>query len=178
MIKKCLLICCCCIFTIFGFSQTTTKKYNEYQERYEYFDQNGNMIGYQKYNSYLNQWEYFEVQIQQNNRSEYIQPYDLDLLQKGLQYKQNAYESNVEYIQNRINQVNQTFDYFNKYRETREIQPYLLRIERLQNQYLKGINEINSARADYSKKANVNRVLNWLSQFERALTDIINKVNQ
>lgn len=43
------------------FSQTSTKKYNSLMERYEHFDSNGNLTGYEAYNKYNQQWEYFSA---------------------------------------------------------------------------------------------------------------------
>lgn len=45
--KKYLLLLLLCSSV---YSQTSTEKYNSYQNRYEYFDNNGNMTGYKVYN--------------------------------------------------------------------------------------------------------------------------------
>ncbi|MFC4165156.1 hypothetical protein ACFOWU_15925 [Epilithonimonas zeae] len=49
------------LFVFFSYSQSpsSTKKWNEYHNRYEYFDSEGNLIGYEKYNDYKKQWEYY-----------------------------------------------------------------------------------------------------------------------
>jgi len=76
-------------------AQKTTKKYNSLQERYEYFDQNGNMIGYEKYNSLMEQWEYFSTSRSQS-KSGYSNPqsnFDPELAMKVLQAKQRRYDA-------------------------------------------------------------------------------------
>ncbi len=178
MTKKCLFVCIFSSFITFGVSQTVTKKYNEYQERYEFFDQYGNMTGYQKWNSYQNQWEYYDVKNSSNYKKEYVEPYDFNLLRKGLEYKQNAYESNVDYIQNEINFVNQKFEIFYKYKDMPEVKPHIPRIENLYNKYMEGINKLNNTSVDFSQKSSVNQVLNWLSQFDRELMKITNELAQ
>lgn len=45
-------------------SQNSTKRYNQYLERYEYFDSSGNIIGYNKWNPYLEQWEYTDIRTE------------------------------------------------------------------------------------------------------------------
>jgi len=52
------------LFLFYGFTstaQTYTKKYNSINGRYEYFNSNGTMVGYEKYNSISNSWEYYTV---------------------------------------------------------------------------------------------------------------------
>ena len=66
---------------VFCFSQTTTKKYNSFYSRYEYFDSKGNMTGYEKYNSFTKQWEYFTTNTPAQSRqpTQYREPAKLDL---------------------------------------------------------------------------------------------------
>lgn len=61
---------------ILCFSQSVTKKYNTLNQRYEYFNSNGSMIGYEKYNSLYKRWEYFDIQQNsQSNSTPNRQPY-------------------------------------------------------------------------------------------------------
>lgn len=41
--------------------QTSTKKFNSQLNRYEHFDSNGNLTGYESYNKFNQQWEYFSA---------------------------------------------------------------------------------------------------------------------
>ncbi|MCQ9635804.1 hypothetical protein MP477_12665 [Chryseobacterium sp. WG23] len=104
-------------FLSFGsmyFSQSVTEKYNSLYKRYEYFDSSGNRIGYKKYNNLSRQWEYYDLNKTQYEKQprqygNYIQPYNLDLIERTLRQKQQNYDSNfqsvkatIEYIINDI----------------------------------------------------------------------------
>lgn len=101
--------------------------------RYEYFNSNGNLIGYQTYNSLLRQWEYTDLQ---NNNSqskypkrEYTNPrsqYDWDFMLKAAQIKQEQIEREEQKLaqkeayerQERINKKERILDnyrYASKY---------------------------------------------------------------
>ena len=47
------------VITNLSNAQSVTQKYNSLYNRYEYFDETGNMIGYKTYNSLLKQWEFY-----------------------------------------------------------------------------------------------------------------------
>lgn len=51
LMKK-LILTALTLLSISIYSQSATKKYNDYYKRYEYFDSRGNMTGYETYNSY------------------------------------------------------------------------------------------------------------------------------
>ncbi len=59
MKKTLLLLCLICSFFAYSQSPSSTKKWNDLLDRYEYFDGQGNKIGYEKYNNLYNRWEYF-----------------------------------------------------------------------------------------------------------------------
>lgn len=90
------------ILSFSGYSQTTTKKYNNLMERYEYYNSSGVMIGYEEYNSLMEQWEYTDLSEKSNSRvhdyGEPVSTFDSDLAFKVLQAKQNRYDnmSNAE----------------------------------------------------------------------------------
>jgi hypothetical protein len=48
------------LFSLQVYSQTMYEKYNNYLNRYEYFDTYGQMIGYKTYNAYTKTWEYYK----------------------------------------------------------------------------------------------------------------------
>lgn len=74
------LIGCLC------FSQTVTKKYNQYERRYDYRDSYGNLVGYEKYNDYSRQWEYYSLNnSQQKQPYQYKDPQQLDISNLGMQ---------------------------------------------------------------------------------------------
>ena len=61
------------LFTFFFsqlFSQNIIEKYNEINNRYEYFDNNNNLLAYKSYNSTLQQWETFYVKRYDKNKKD------------------------------------------------------------------------------------------------------------
>lgn len=114
------------LFCISSYSQTRTEKYNSLYERYEYFDQNGQMVGYKKYNSLLGQWEYYETKTNSTKKyGEYIQPIDIGLLERTLAAKQARYDQQIAELkrqqketaeierQKAVIRMNQIIDYYN-----------------------------------------------------------------
>ena len=69
------------LFVTFCYSQSpsSTRKWNDYSNRYEYFDSENNLIGYEKYNDYKKQWEYFKLNERKNSYSGSDKAFD-DLL--------------------------------------------------------------------------------------------------
>jgi hypothetical protein len=107
--KKVILLFCTLIF-ITIFSQNQTKKWNSISERYEYFNSNGKLLGYEKYNNILKQWEYFDSESKNkydsynNSTAEFYS--DLDLQQnatiKHLKYQNNTSQNNYQKILNLV----------------------------------------------------------------------------
>lgn len=96
------------LFGTFCFSQTATKKYNSFNNQYEYFDSSGNMTGYEKYNSFSKQWEYYTVNTTQSRQpTQYRTPQQLDLgidvYNQQMTLKQNRNNSVQPVIINNIN---------------------------------------------------------------------------
>ena len=96
----------CMLVGTFCFSQTVTKKFNSYYNRYDYFDSSSNLIGYEKYNSYSRQWEYYSLKSTQQSRQpyQYKDPQQLDISNLGdaATTLQNRYDSNRRNVQNAI----------------------------------------------------------------------------
>lgn len=96
------------LFGVFCFSQTATKKYNSYYNRYEYFDSSGNMTGYEKYNSYSKQWEYYTTNTSQSRQpTQYRDPQQLNIsgLGNAMTAKQNRYNRSQATIDDITSQI-------------------------------------------------------------------------
>ncbi|PDS25493.1 hypothetical protein B0A77_04870 [Flavobacterium branchiophilum] len=68
----------------YSFSQNTIQKWNDYRNRYEYYDNYGNMVAYKIYNSYKNQWETYNT-----SQNSYITPqstFNVELAERSLKY--------------------------------------------------------------------------------------------
>ena len=104
IIFKCIV--CFLILSIFSanlMGQNYSSKYNSLYERYEYFDSNGNMIGYKKYNSLYDRWEYTDLSRQhKSNRNSY---YNLDLIQQAMLYKQQQGDRNLNLIYDKDDEI-------------------------------------------------------------------------
>ena len=99
----------CMLVGTFCFSQTVTKKFNSYYNRYDYFDSSSNLIGYEKYNSYSRQWEYYSLKSTQQSRQpyQYKDPQQLDISNLGdaATTLQKRYDSKRRNVQNAINDI-------------------------------------------------------------------------
>jgi hypothetical protein len=82
--------------------QNYTEKFNDLQQRYEYFGSDGRMVGYKKYNSLSEQWEYTDLTSSNNSQSgrynvhDYGEPqstFNKDLMLQALSYKQARYDN-------------------------------------------------------------------------------------
>lgn len=106
---KKLFISAMLLFGVICFSQTVTKKYNSYYNRYDYFDSSSNLIGYEKYNSYSRQWEYYSLKSSQQSRQpyQYRDPQQLDISNLGnaTTTLQNRYDNNRRKAQNAIDDI-------------------------------------------------------------------------
>ncbi|WP_374462981.1 hypothetical protein [Chryseobacterium sp.] len=140
------------------FSQTATKKYNSFQNRYEYFDSNGNMMGYEKYNSFSKQWEYYTTGNTSQSRqpTQYSDPQQLDIsaLGNAMATKQNNYNYNVQQLQNAVNTISNQINDLDLTDEQKRI---------IHNNFQQQcINELNRTRINYSSANETNRVIQWL----------------
>ncbi|WP_165045867.1 hypothetical protein [Dysgonomonas sp. ZJ709] len=143
-------------------AQTSTSKYNSTLKRYEYFDSSGNMIGYEKYNTYLKQWEYTDTQ-KENQSSGYIQPYDTDMIYDMARRKQEAYDSNRDLVQSKVNELGEFINWISE--ENGGLTTY----------QQKRVNEINSQifnttkGVDFSNRNVTTKLLNWI---DRLITEV------
>ena len=78
-----------------SYTQSVTQKYNSLYNRYEYFDETGNMIGYKTYNSLLKQWEFYSNKDgnRKTDFGSYVPPINLELVSKVLAHKQARYDN-------------------------------------------------------------------------------------
>ncbi|MDR6458969.1 hypothetical protein J2786_002076 [Chryseobacterium vietnamense] len=155
---KKLIFSVCILLGQLCFSQTATKKFNSFQNRYEYFDSNGNMTGYEKYNSFSKQWEYYTTNNTSQSRqpTQYREPAKLDIsaLGNAMTTKQNNYNYNVQQLQNAVNTISDQINNLDLSYEQRK-----LIYDTFQQNC---VNEINRTRINYSLANETNRVIQWL----------------
>lgn len=142
-------------------SQTITEKYNSLMNRYEYYNSSGNMVGYKTYDSLMDTWNYYDVgkQTKAKSNNNYVQPINLQLVNKALSNKQSRYDYNVQRIQNAINQINE-----NVYNSSYSADVI--------NQSITDFNEkclevLNSKKYDYSSDSKTTEIINWMQSSMR-----------
>ena len=99
--RKLLCLFYCLFFFALTYSQTSTEKYNSLLERYEYFDNEGNLTGYKSYNSILEVWEYYKVEV--NN----YKP-------KKIEYSGQIKDDNFELLRQTAIQMDRSYNYNNQ----------------------------------------------------------------
>jgi len=103
--KRFLITAIMSLFIIGLQAQTTTEKWNPVHQRWEYYDSNRNLVGYRKQNIY-GQWVYTDVQRQeQQRRNEPLKAYDMDLIQKGLEIKQQRFNQKLDAVYEIISKI-------------------------------------------------------------------------
>lgn len=129
-------------FTTFCFSQTTTKKYNDLRNRWEYYNSSGQMVGYEKYNSLREQWEYTDLSQNVSSRvHNYGDPqstFDTDLAIMALAAKQKQYNQRKEYRNQKIKYI-------------LSVVPKTFRANEVKFQRLNNIDQINEAKKIVNK---------------------------
>ncbi|MDN3691198.1 hypothetical protein QWZ06_02415 [Chryseobacterium tructae] len=154
--KKFILSVCIMLSGIY-YSQTATKKFNSFQNRYEYFDSGGNMIGYEKYNNFSKQWEYYTTNTPQAKQpTQYRDPQQLSIsgLGNAMAIKQNNYNNNVQQLQNAVNNISDQINNLDVTDEQKQI---------IHNNFQQQcINELNRTKINYSSVNETNRVIQWL----------------
>jgi hypothetical protein len=140
------------------FSQTATKKYNSFYNRYEYFDSSGNMTGYEKYNALSKQWEYYTTDntSQSQKPTQYRDPQQLSIsgLGNAMATKQNSYNYNVQQLQNTVISISNQINNLDLPYGQRQLISDTFR--------KKCVDEINRTRINYSSANETNRVIQWL----------------
>ena len=106
MKKTLLLLCLICSYFAFSQSPSSTKKWNDLLDRYEYFDSQGNKIGYEKYNKLLNRWEYF-AEDRNNLSSEYKRNRNIDYWSDLERAQNQQLENQLRAIENKRSSLQQ-----------------------------------------------------------------------
>ncbi|NVN17488.1 hypothetical protein GUA46_03965 [Muricauda sp. HICW] len=146
------------------YSQNYTKKYNRYLERYEFYNSQGTLVGYQTYNPYLQQWEYTDIAKSTNSTYTYQNTQDTDLIDRVLSSKQSRYDQNVEKIRDKIKYLHNLLMGINDL-QTRK---------RAVNRFSKVVSDFNgrNLKYDYSNNQTANQVMNYfISEYNNILSD-------
>lgn len=153
------------------FGQDVYEKYNNIQNRYEYFNSNHQMVGYKVYNSIQERWEYHSVEKNQRKRrnsysSEPVSTFDAGLAYKVLASKQASYDKNVADVRRHLEKLQDQFEQYGNYKkEQKALNMYSEVIEAFNN---------NNNTVDFSSRSVTVDVMNY---FTREYNRIIKRVN-
>ncbi|MEE1961187.1 hypothetical protein V1387_00730 [Allomuricauda taeanensis] len=164
---KSFIVCSLLLFGSYCFSQDYTKKYNSYLERYEFYNSQGTLIGYQTYNPYLKQWEYTDAIKSTNSQYTYQNTQDLDLIDRVLSSKESRFDSNVQKVQNKIDYLHGLLLNIRD-PETRKYAA---------NRFSKAVSNFSSnyPNLDYSNNDTANQVMNYfITEYNNIVKDINN----
>lgn len=136
------------LLTSISYAQSYTEKYSTFNNRYEYFNSQGTMVGYKYYDSFNNNWVYKD--LTEKPKSTYIEPINTKLVQRTLTSLDSRYDDNVRKVKNAIDDIENEV---NKLPNSKNI------IYRFKNETLK---TVNSTKMDYSRSSTANTVIDFM----------------
>ncbi len=144
-------------FSLVAFAQNYTQKYNSIKNRTEFFDSNGQMIGYKFWNSLKGQWEVYDVA--NNNRTEdlygsYTPSIDLELVNKVLNSKQTKYDLNLNRVYGHLELIKSNI--YNRFSDSQKRNMALERFSIMEK-------SINDNPQDYSKNIVTNQMISLIN---------------
>jgi hypothetical protein len=124
------------------------------------------MIGYKQYNNLSREWEYYDLADTQTQRQprqygEYIQPYNLDLMERALSQKQQLYDANFQTVKSTINRI---INDVNTWDTTSE-RKYTI-IKKFKDAISKNL---DSRDIDYGSNAQTKIVIDWIYETLEAI---------
>lgn len=141
-------------YAMSGIAQTLTKKYNDLNNRHEYFDSQGSMVGYQFYDNLDNSWKYYELPKKQE--STYIQPVNITLLNRALASKQSRFDANIQKIDDAISEMRNEIAHSSISQDVKNSVKRRFNSEYMEVMYSKNYN--------FSSTSLTSQVINWLRQ--------------
>ena len=143
-------------FYMSSLAQSHSEKYNSLLKRYEYYNDQGQIIGYKIYDIINRQWEYTDLS---QTKSGYDYPpitssINLPLIQQVMSTKQNQYNSNLSSINNYINEL-RTLLNNSSFNEESKIKIK----QKFNSQYLE---PMHAKGFDFSNYSLTNQILQWL----------------
>jgi|GEM_PF-5429350 len=138
-----------CCFLSFG--QTLTEKWNQYQNRYEYYNISNQLVGYKTYNSYTQSWEYYEQKPQQQVQ---YRDENFELWANVALAKQQKYDANKQKIQNAVDDIRNKIS-----KSGYPSEVWASALGTFDGKYVDGI---NTGKYDLSSDNKTTELINWL----------------
>lgn len=163
------------IFLMFLLSSRATcqdyyEKWSNIQNRYEYYDTDGNLVGYKKWSNLHSRWEYHTIKSENNSRittyPQYENTQDIELINKVLASKQDRYNYNVQRVQNHIDKLS------NNFKTISDSEQRIFALKELSD-VIQSFNKKNP-HIDYSSNSHATSVINY---FSNAYNDIVSKLS-
>lgn len=150
----------------FSYAQSYTEKYNDLYNRYEYFNNQGKLIGYKYYDNLYKVWKYQE--LSESNQDSYISPVNTSLINKVLASKQNRLDENIKKVQSSIDEIINGIS---------EIEASQTTLDAILFKFRKTVKSIEYKNYDYSDNNLTRQVINYLYEEANTITKIeISKV--
>lgn len=149
------------------FCQTLTQKYNSVYNRYEFFDNQGNLIGYKKWNSLLEQWEYYSNNVER--KSSYIDPIDVEDLERTMSQLENNYDYNYQIVNQKVNEIVSLFSSFTNNTEKFKKSQYYEPVLELFGSFRNTIKSLDDSNLNFSKKSTGRFYLNKIMPYKSRL---------
>lgn len=156
------------LFSTLSYSQNLVEKFNSYQNRYEYFDANGNMIAYKTYNTYKKQWETYYIQT---NKTYKRIDENFELQYKIMAEKQKKYDLNRKEVEKRVTYLNGALEYAIFYDGVTSKE----QANAAKNRFNNCLNQVNAQNYDYSNNELTNSVINYLTECLKSICKDLNK---
>lgn len=133
------------------YSQTYTEKYNSLNNRYEFFNSSGSMIGYKIYNSLNQRWETYMTNTSNTNTT-IESNVNIPLAMKALSITQGRYDTNLARVNGLIESLKTRL--YNSSLDATTVQNIRTRFN---TEYTSQIGKY-----DLSSNATTQKVINWL----------------
>lgn len=161
--KNVLLFLLFLTFTSYSYSQDFSKKWNSVYQRYDYYNSNGYLIGYEKWNQTYQRWDYTNVNT--NNFGKRVhqveQPVEqggnLELAMKVANEKQRRYDTNLA----KLKEVNDISIEYIKASATKNGLSYVTAYNRYINEYW---NKIARGNYDISSNSTLDSLIDYLTK--------------
>lgn len=155
--------------TTFSYSQSYSEKWNNLENRYEYFNSQGYMVAYKSYDNINRQWNYYEVRQQEVFKP--TSSVNLPLVQQVLATRQNAYNTNAQRINDAVSDMRNWLNNSNIDEDTKIMIRHTFNKFHLEPMYANGY--------DFSDTAFVNQIIQGLySAFNERVAFFVNEINK
>ena len=160
--KNVLLLLLFLTFTSSSYSQDFSKKWNSNYQRYDYYNSNGYLIGYEQWNANYQRWDYTKVNTNSYGKRPYqveqpVERGDINFDMQILLEKQRRYDTNIA----KLKEVNDISIEYIKVSATKNGLSYVTAYNRYINEYW---NKIARGNYDISSNSTLDSLIDYLTK--------------